>query len=291
MAQAYISRRGGGKNKIPYITYTGSYIDYLIRYENEWYYELCIFSSGTLNSDTKIKVDACGIGGGGGGGAHVANAPGSGGGGSGYFGCVMDIEVSANAETTVIIGAGGAIGTDGAATTFLTLTCNGGEAGGADSTTIIVGDPKPHAAGAGGDGGSGASSGGDLGDGVNNGTITQGQAGVNGGNGSTTGTNTADAGQGAGIPFNKFNIPTMNIAATAKDAYTNSASHSSKSVGGQGGNGIDISGLLNDLITQQVITTSGYAGNGYGAGGSGSGNISGGNTAGYQGLLFIRTKI
>lgn len=115
---------------------------------------VCFFTNSTL-----VKVSGSGIadvllvGGGGGGGNHNTRGGGGGGGDVVYRSGVEVVE----GEYALVIGAGGAKGANGGATTAFDLTALGGGAGGADS-----GVGKNGASGGGGGGGGAVKEGGSV---------------------------------------------------------------------------------------------------------------------------------
>lgn len=141
---------------------------------------------------SEIIVQVWGAGGGGGG-SSINNNGGSGGGGGGY--AMQVISVTPGQVIPYSVGAGGNAGAanggnggDGGATTFLTLTADGGKGGGGNAGAIGQGGSATGGAInlTGGNGAQGGGSGGDGGDGANGG---------NGGNGRTN-----DSGQSGTAP-------------------------------------------------------------------------------------------
>lgn len=145
--------RAGGVdyNGKPRITFDGKWSGWYIEvYDGVPYWEALFSTDGYLVALSGYTADLWGIGGGGAGGNYYNTyASGVGpGGGSGYTNMVENVEIAAGGHP-VVIGAGGTSGTDhnvntaeqyrtgdpGGATTFLSLTCEGGKGGCTSSRT------------------------------------------------------------------------------------------------------------------------------------------------------------
>ena len=131
----------------PNIDFDGKWSGWHIEiYEGKPYWEALFASSGTLtNYDSAYTCDVWGIGGGGAGGYRYTGYEGRGGAaaGSGYTNMVENVTLPAK-TTPITIGSGGntqntynansadsyTLGAKGGNTTFLTLTCAGGNGGG-----------------------------------------------------------------------------------------------------------------------------------------------------------------
>lgn len=166
---------GGGGGGVPKFEYTGTY-EYIDDGGGNW--RIKFLTSGTLTPLKAMTIDAFLVGGGGSGAVGTKSDVSSGGGG-GYTETFRNIELTANTEYYIEIGAGG----------YLENTSGMNKAGVTGGTTNAFGKSVPGGNGGGNNSGS-LTRGGDGGSG---GGAPTGSGGVNGSNG--TG-NTAGAGQG-----------------------------------------------------------------------------------------------
>ena len=126
---------------IPSFTYTG---EYALINDGGVNWRIRFLTSGTFKPTTSGSIDVFLVGGGGG---AYDPSTGSGGGGGGYTATYKNIQLVANTNYTVTVGAGG-IGADGRSTSAFGHTVSGG------------GQGRSNAGGAGGSGGGGAYDGG-----------------------------------------------------------------------------------------------------------------------------------
>ena len=263
---------------IPAFTYTGSFqiVDDndnpITTSTGNW--KIRFLTSGTLKftdlRGAENGIDVFLAGGGGGGAAAGAGGRdatyyryGSGGGGGGYMKTSKNVSVSTSSSYTITVGAGGAVGKDGGATTAFGSTANGGK--GATSAN-------------GGNGGSGGSAGTWA-------VVAGSVGGEDGSNGNVTGNNAKTPGTGIGSTTREFG------ASGAKLYCAGGAS------GGGNGNGADNTGTP---AHQGAVNSSG--GGGYGnpagpanTGSGGAGGSANGATveqagAGGSGIVVIRNK-
>lgn len=166
---------GGGKPSAPKFTYDG---DYVIR--DDGVVEL--LTNGTLVFLEPKVIDVFMVGGGGGGGMSVTSNRGFGGGGGGYTRTIKRLNVEANTQIPITVGAGGAVssnanGNPGEDSSFNLYSVPGGK-GGNNSTSA------PQGGNGGSGGGTGITSNSDYGAGGSDGANGEGNgAGVPGGTG------------------------------------------------------------------------------------------------------------
>lgn len=250
----------GGKPQLKF-TYTG---DYVVRKDGV----VELLTSGTIVFLEPKVIDVFMVGGGGSGWTQIASDfNGYGGGGGGYTRTVKRLNVQANAQIPVTIGAGGIYstasgsgkGSDGGYSGFNTLTVSGGEHG------------NGYIGGAGGSGGgAGVASNSDFGAG-----------GSDGSNGEAGDTSTKRGGTGQDFTTREFGEATGKLYAGGggggQGIY---GSYGTAGAGGEGG------GANGNSTTDATANTGGGGGGGKGfAGGGGTG---GQGTAGGSGIVCIR---
>lgn len=158
-------------------------------------------------TDTTTTVKALVVGGGGGG----ATGSGGGGGGAGGYQYNAAFAIAVGAYS-IVVGAGGAADTVGNASTFSTITGNGGGAGG---------------------GGNGGSGGGATG----GGSVGTGNQGSNGGNGTTNGNHAGGGGGGSSAVGGNSTASFPNTGGAGGAGTANSISGTSVTYAGGGGGG------------------------------------------------------
>lgn len=157
---------GGGVDagNRPNITFDGKWSGWHIEfYDEEAYWEALLQTSGTLSVSGQYTADAWGIGGGGASGQYYR----SGyvyktGGGSGYTNMATDMALSGSVAVTIgagattqrILGNTEREGEQGGTTSFLSLSCSGGNGGRGDSQSGGAGGSNGAGSGNGGENGS-----------------------------------------------------------------------------------------------------------------------------------------
>ena len=131
----------------PKFTYTGTY-EYIDDGEGNW--RIKFLTSGVFTPLKDMTIDAFLVGGGAGG---MNNA--SSGGGGGYTNTVKNIELPANANFNIVIGAGGDPSGNGGETSVFELTAAGGNGKDGGSGGGAFGSPAGAGGSDGSDGGSG----------------------------------------------------------------------------------------------------------------------------------------
>ena len=239
--------------KLPKFTYDGEYA--LVEENGGW--KSHFLTTGTLVPAEKLIVDIFAVGGGGGG-NYYYDTEGGGGGAGGYTPLLSGVTLEAGKDYLVTIGAGGAVGKEGGATSFADLiTANGGKAGGNHYQSTKQSK--------GGNGGSGGGSGGYS----------------KGGKGGSDGSNGAAAdyagGTGQKTTTREFHEETgaLYSGGGGGGAYNNKT----PGAGGDGGGG---NGGNNSAATAGEENTGGGGG-----GGGGTTNLRGG-AAGGSGIVIIR---
>ena len=243
MASAILAIEAG--TSIPAFSYTGEYIVEIEPDTKNW--KIKFLTSGDFVITNSLVIDAFLVGGGGAGGNSY-----SGGGGSGYT--LTQKNVSLDAETySILIGSGGAVGTDGGNTSAFGYTANGGQRGGVSSNRN------------GGNGGSGGGTYGQIVDG--------GSDGSDGGKASE-----GTAGKGQGTTTREFGESDGKLYAGggAGGYYANGEYGAQPGKGGAGGGA--------DPIRSAADNTGGGGGGGVHKGANG--NLSGGE--GGSGIVVIR---
>lgn len=252
----------------PEFTYTGDYAivddsDNLISDFAKWTgnWKIRFLTSGTLTftnlNGAADGIDLFLVGGGGGSSTTSANVAASGGGGGGYTVTATGIAVNVGTSYSIIVGAGGSVGTAGGVSSAFGKTASGGNAG-----VAARGDAK------GGDGGSGGGAGGAW-------QQAGGNGGSDGGDGISTGLGNAGAGQGT--TTREFGESSGKLYSGGGGGGTFEASVSTGGAGG-GANGSD-----------EANGISAAANTGGGAGGAGVSNLYGYTGAkGGSGIVIAR---
>ena len=224
-----IMRTGGGvnKNKLPAFTYTGTYS--LIN-DGDGNRRVKFLTSGTLTLAKDVAIDVFIVGSGGG---TTANTNYSSGAGGGYTRTVSSVYLLAGVGYPIVVGAGGAVDSNGNSSSAFSYTANGGYAGKSGTGIQYGGD--------GGSGGAGSPN-----------------TGIAGG---------SDGSDAAGtFPGIGQRTTTREFAEPAGDLYAGGGG-SYASYGGDGGGG-DGRGVASSKHTG-VANTGGGAGAGAYTGGSG----------------------
>lgn len=260
--------RGKVGAAVPKFTYTGQY-----NIRKDGVVEL--LTSGTIVFLEPKVIDVFMVGGGGAGGGNYGSSSsfGIGGGGGGYT--RTEKKMNVNGEYLITIGQGGAplnnqTGSNGGATTWGSITVNGGKGG--------------NTWGTGGDGGSGG------GGGVSSST-SGGDGGYNGGNGSN-GTSPSIGGVGQGSTTKEFGEAEGKLYAGGGGGGRYLVS--SSGAGGMGGSGGGGTGgwVRNDYPNTYTAAAAGIANTGGGGGGGASARWDGGSTiqgaAGGSGIVCFR---
>lgn len=247
MGDAFIVRRGGsgGNNKFPAYTYSG---DSYFTDEGNGNWNISLLTSGTFRF-TKLNSAANGIDvfcvGGGGGGVQTSS---HGGGGGGGYTATHSALPNVNTDYPVVIGAGGAVNSNGSATSAFGVSANGGETGSSK------------------DGGNGGSGGG-----VGSSSGAGGDGGSDGGNGTSK---TGTGGTGQGTTTRAFGELDGTLYAGGGGGCSGAYNYDG-GAGGAGGGGTGASGAT-FAGTSGTVNTGGGGGGGYnntGAAGSGGSGI------------------
>lgn len=166
-------------------------------------------SSGVFTPLKDMTIDAFLVGGGAGGGNGIlANA--APGGGSGYTTTVNSVQLTANTEYSIVVGAGGTATNNGGTSTAFEATANGGRSGSGSASSAKGGNGGSGGGGRDGEGGVDGANGGGVNGGTGQGTTTcefgesTGDLYATGGGGSDSSTaeesgapNTGDGGSGS----------------------------------------------------------------------------------------------
>ena len=203
---------GGGGGGVPVFEYTGNY-EYIDDGGGNW--RIKFLTSGVFKPLKKLKIDAFLVGGGA---AGCFDTRGAQGGAGGYTRTVKNIELSANTEYQVVVGAGGtfvyrttsnggSIGNGGGSSSAFGFSANG-----AGANTYVL----KLAVGSGGSGGAYVNTSGTK--------VNGGSDGSNGGNGST----------GQGTTTREFGEPGGDLYSGGGAAYYNSTYNASNGEGGGG---------------------------------------------------------
>ena len=226
-------------------------------------FETFITQSGTWTVPSGVGTIDIFLCGGGGGGGNGGSTTGGGGGGGGYTTMQWAVKVTPGQQFNVVIGAGGAAGQDGGATSFGSYSVAGGKAG---YSGLVTG-------GAGGCGG---------GNGWRTSVVNAGNGGTDGGNG--TDSNNPAKGQGHTTrPFDD----------TSRDAYAGGGGGGGNGragnphIGGRGGSIGGGSGAGRDDDGNMYGAEAGHTNTGGGGGGGAIYNNAQG-AAGGSGLVIVR---
>ena len=202
---------GGSSISAPIIgkdfNWTGSDLTYRVIEDGEGNWRIKFLSSGTFTPLEDMLVDAFLVGGGAGGenGALGNAAPG---GGSGYTTTVNSVQLTANTEYSIVVGAGGTASNNGGKSTACEASANGGRAGSGSASSAK-----------GGNGGSG-------------GGVGTGEGGIDGANAAGNG------GTGQGTTTREFGESTGDLYATGGGGSGSSTAEQSGAPNtGDGGSG------------------------------------------------------
>ena len=190
----------------PKFTYTGTY-EYIDDGAGNW--RIKFLTSGVFTPLKDMTIDAFLVGGGADGGNGIlANA--APGGGSGYTTTVNSVQLTANTEYSIVIGAGGTAKNNGGKSTAFEATAKGGYAGSGAASDAKGGNGGSGGGGGGSEGGIDGANGGGYKGGTGQGTTTRefgestGDLYATGGGGSDSSTaeesgapNTGDGGSGS----------------------------------------------------------------------------------------------
>lgn len=192
-------------------TWSGSDGTCLVIDDGAGNWRIKFLSSGVFTSNRDLLVDVFLVGGGAGGGySPLSNE--TPGGGSGYTTTVNSVQLTANTEYSIVVGAGGTAKNNGGNSTAFEASANGGKAGSGASSSAK-----------GGNGGSGG------------GGKYKGEGGVDGANGGGT-----NGGTGQGTTTREFGESTGALYATGgSSSRTSNRGASGEANTGDGGSGGD----------------------------------------------------
>ena len=153
-------------------TWSGSDGTYLVIDDGGGNWRIKFLSSGVFTPLKDMTIDAFLVGGGAGGGNGIlANA--APGGGSGYTTTVNSVQLTANTEYSIVVGAGGTATNNGGTSTAFEATANGGRSGSGSASSAKGGNGGSGGGGRDGEGGVDGANGGGVNGGTGQGTTTR----------------------------------------------------------------------------------------------------------------------